>query len=187
LSKGFRQTVCLPGGADRCHHAGQGFNHPDPSPASLNFLGEHVSETVARAEAVTEPISKSWVHREGKGWRANSSVKPSQMGLDIDFSTSAWDHFRKVPWEKAREPRQFVARGYGKLRLYGTAHWNSAAARAGESFQEVGERSIQSALYRSEKGNILREPECRAPTRRQALQGGAYLEPEEVAYPQKAW
>jgi proline dehydrogenase len=143
---------------------------------SLNFLGEHVSDR-ARAEEVTRTYINILEAIEKEKVESNLSVKPSQMGLDIDFHFCL-DNFRKV-LEKAREHGNFV-----RVDMESSAYTDRTLdllRQARESFQEVG-TVIQSALYRSEKD--IRE--LNAAGTRVRLCKGAYLEPEEVAYPKKA-
>jgi proline dehydrogenase len=143
---------------------------------SLNFLGEHVSDR-NRAEQVTQTYIDILDTIQREKVDSNLSVKPSQMGLDIDFQFCL-NNFRKV-LEKAREHGNFV-----RVDMESSAYTDRTLdllRKSRDSFQEVG-TVIQSALYRSEKD--IRE--LNAQGTRVRLCKGAYLEPKEVAYPKKA-
>ena len=142
---------------------------------SLNFLGEHVSDR-ARAEEVTRTYVNILDTIQSEQVESNLSVKPSQMGLDVD-SQFCLSNFRKV-LGKACEHGIFV-----RVDMESSAYTDRTLdllRKARESFQEVG-TVIQSSLYRSEKD--IRE--LNAARIRVRLCKGAYLEPKEVAYPKK--
>ena len=147
-------------------------------PLAIQFLGEHVTRAEAAAEAVEEYL-RLLSALEERGIDAYISIKPSQMGLEVDEDL-AYDNCRRI-LERTAAAGRFVRiemedSPYTEktLRLY---------RRLRETYrsQDVG-IVLQAYLYRTAKDlDALSdlEPNIR-------FVKGAYNEPPSVAYPDKA-
>jgi proline dehydrogenase len=144
---------------------------------SLDVLGESVTQ-VAAAEAAARDYVALLERMAAAGVEVNVSVKPSQMGLDLDPGLCE-RNLRRI-LDRARQVRGFVrldmessAYTQRTLELFGRLHPDFGA--------EVGV-VIQAALRRS-TDDVER---LIAGSARVRLCKGAYLEPEAVAYPDKS-
>jgi proline dehydrogenase len=145
--------------------------------ASLDLLGESVtveSEAVAARDQYLQMLDRM----AAAGEEVNVSVKLTQMGIDIAEDLCYANMARIL--DKAKELRGFV-----RLDMESSEYTEKTLSFfTGRLFQPYGEHSgvvIQSALRRSE-GDIDNLIALKARVR---LCKGAYLEPPEVAFPDK--
>ena len=144
---------------------------------SLDVLGESVREASA-AEAAAEEYLTVLDRMAAAQVEVNVSVKPTQMGLDLD-PVLCERNLRRII-DRARSLRGFV-----RLDMESSAY----TQRTLDIFERLHAETngsvgvvIQAALRRSTEdveGLIARSARVR-------LCKGAYLEPETVAYPRKA-
>jgi proline dehydrogenase len=144
--------------------------------ASLNYLGEHVtSETEARDE--THEILDLVEAIDSSGCQSGISVKLTQLGLDLNPGL-AMESMERILM-RAAEADRFV-----RIDMESSDYVD----RTLDVFEELWRRHknvgvvIQSYLYRSAE-DVARLVSLGAPVR---LVKGAYDEPPDVAYPDKA-
>ncbi len=144
--------------------------------ATLDFLGESVTNRAEAARAADE-YACILDQIAASGVRANVSLKLTQFGLDLDQALCL-DNVRRVV-EKARQLGIFV-----RVDMEGTPHTDRTlaivAALRGE-FENVG-TVLQAYLYRTEQ-DLLALADAGTRIR---LCKGAYKEPADLAFPQKA-
>lgn len=145
--------------------------------ATLDLLGEHTSDAAAANDARLQ-IQQLLTRLAQSGLRSNVSIKLTQIGLKLDPELCA-QHLRAI-LDAAQENGQFVridmeesAAVPDTLRLF-------RQMRSG-GYENVG-IVIQSALYRSDT-DVMALLEEGARIR---LVKGAYMEPPDVAFPNKA-
>jgi proline dehydrogenase len=143
---------------------------------TLDFLGESVT-TRAEAAAAADEYLRAIGEIARNGVRANVSLKLTQFGLDIDpaFCT---ENVRRVI-AAARETGNFV-----RIDMEGTPHTDltlGVLADLRRDFDNVG-TVLQSYLYRTE-ADLLALADAGVRIR---LCKGAYHEPPDKAFPQKA-
>jgi len=144
---------------------------------SLDVLGESVSEAPA-AEAAAEEYLTVLDHMAAAKVEVNVSVKPTQMGLDLDPALCERNLRRII--DRARAHQGFVrldmessAYTQRTLDLFERLH-TDANGRVGVVIQAALRRStddIERLIARSARVRLCK---------------GAYLEPATVAYPEKA-
>ncbi len=143
---------------------------------SLNFLGEHVTDRRMAASVaesyigILEEIRKS-------GLDSNLSIKPSQLGLDIDYDFCL-DNLRQVI-RQASLSQQFI-----RIDMEGSPYTERTLTlhrTIRQEYEHVG-TVIQSMLLRSEKD--IRD--LNAQKSRVRLVKGAYKEPPNVAFQKKS-
>lgn len=174
---GFRQVT-------RRFIAGESIDDAISAIRQLNALGitasfDHLGESIS-SEAEAEADVREYLHVLDRiaatGINSNVSVKPTQLGLDIDESLCLRNIRRIV--EAAREKGNFVridmedsSKTDATLRIFYTLR---------REFDNVG-IVLQAYLYRTEKDleDVL------AVSGRVRLCKGAYDEPESVAFPEK--
>jgi proline dehydrogenase len=143
---------------------------------SLDHLGENVAdadEAKATAQGYIQILDRIAV----EGAEANISVKPTALGLDIDYDLCR-DNLMRV-FRCAHDLGIFV-----RVDMEGSDYTQRTldlVTDLHETFPNVG-TVIQSCLYRTPKDAEL----LIANTIRVRLVKGAYLEPETIAYPKKA-
>lgn len=143
---------------------------------SLDHLGENVAdadEARATAQGYIQILDRIAV----EGAEANISVKPTALGLDIDYDLCR-DTLTRV-LQCARDLGIFV-----RVDMEGSDYTQRTldlVTDLHEAFPNVG-TVIQSCLYRTPKDAEL----LIANAIRVRLVKGAYLEPETIAYPKKA-
>lgn len=145
--------------------------------ATLDFLGESVATTEAAVKA-----TRAYVEVIGEVERAgvdrNLSVKLTQLGLDVDRATGI-DNLRRIL--DAATPGEFFVR----IDMEGSKYTDHTLD-AFETLWSIGYRNagvvIQSYLRRS-KDHVIRMNRLGARVR---LVKGAYREPRELAFQQKA-
>ncbi|HEY8394591.1 MAG TPA: proline dehydrogenase family protein [Thermaerobacter sp.] len=147
-------------------------------PLAIQFLGEHVTRAEAAEEAVEEYLRLVDALEE-RGIDAYVSIKPSQMGLEVDEEL-AYANCRRI-LDRAVAAGRFVRiemedSPYTEktLRLY-------RRLRETYGHQDVG-IVLQAYLYRSAK-DLDALADLRPNIR---FVKGAYNEPASVAYPRKA-
>jgi proline dehydrogenase len=145
---------------------------------SLDLLGESVAAE-AEAIAARDQYLVMLDRMAAQGVEVNVSVKLTQMGLDIDEDLCFVNTGRIL--EKARELRGFV-----RLDMEGSAYTQRTldffSKRLFGTYSAHCGVVIQSALRRSERDI----DDLIAMNARVRLCKGAYLEPPEVAFPDKA-
>jgi proline dehydrogenase len=146
--------------------------------ASLDLLGESVTEAAA-AEAACAQYVQMLDEMAAAHDQVNVSVKLTQMGLDIDEELCLRNMSRIL--ERAEQHDGFV-----RLDMEGSAYTQRTLDFFTQRlFPRFGKHCgvvIQSCLRRSDM-DVQRLIEMQARVR---LCKGAYLEPAEVAYPDKA-
>ena len=146
--------------------------------SSLDLLGESV-EAEAESVAARDQYLAMLGRMAAQGVEVNVSVKLTQMGLDISEDL-CHDNMTRI-LDKARELRGFV-----RLDMEGSAYTQRTLDFfSGRLFGTYGGHCgvvIQSALRRSQ-GDIEDLIRMKARVR---LCKGAYLEPPDVAFPDKA-
>lgn len=144
---------------------------------TLNYLGESVSNTYEAMDARDEILRLlERIHEEGLD--ANVSVKPSQLGLNIDPQL-ALDNLRLL-LKKAQSLSNWIRIDMEESAVVDTALDIYRALRYDDGFDNVGV-VIQAYLYRSEQD--IRE--LMDDGARVRLCKGAYMEPPEVAFSSK--
>jgi proline dehydrogenase len=145
--------------------------------ASLDLLGESVtveSEAIAARDQYLQMLDRM----AGAGEQVNVSVKLTQMGLDISEDLCYANMVRIL--EKAKELRGFV-----RLDMEGSEYTQRTldffTHRLFGNYRDYCGVVIQSALRRSERDI----EDLIALSARVRLCKGAYLEPPEVAFPDK--
>ena len=145
---------------------------------TLNYLGEAVA-TPAEAEAARDQIFAllDTIHRHQL--QANVSIKPTQLGLKLDPQQTR-AHLRQL-LERARQTHNKIRLDMEDSVLIDPTLQLYRALRDEDGFDNVGV-VIQSYLYRSE--NDIRQLMHEGAWVR--LVKGAYAEPPDRAYPNKA-
>ena len=139
---------------------------------TLDFLGESVTDR-EEAERATETYESAFARMAARGSASTMSLKPTQLGLDLDADLCAANVRRIV--EAASATGSFV-----RIDMEGSRHTQATL----DVFRRVfpGHRNvgvvIQAYLHRSERDvdDLLAEG---APVR---LCKGAYQEPHSIAY-----
>jgi proline dehydrogenase len=142
----------------------------------LTALGENVT-TAEEAEAVTAHYLEAFDQVAEAGLDAQISVKPTQLGLDLDAALCERNLGRLLERAEARRNLLWIDMEYSRyvdrtLELYRRARARSA--RIGVA--------LQAYLYRTERDLETLLP--LGPAIR--IVKGAYLEPADVAFPRKA-
>jgi len=143
---------------------------------TLDHLGESI-HAAQEAEAAFQVYLAILDRIHSEGLRSHISIKLTQLGLDIDENLAA--RLTKALADRAHEHGNFV-----RIDMESSAHVDATL----RVFQRVNAPRnvlglvIQSYLYRSEKDV---EELLRTGTRIRLVKG-AYHEPREVAFPQKA-
>ena len=143
---------------------------------TLDYLGESVSDR-SEAEEATDIYVESLEVIDGSEAKSTISLKPTQLGLDIDEEFCAENVTRIV--HRAAELGSFV-----RIDMEDSDHTDSTLRVFRQVFEQhknVG-TVIQSYLYRSEE-DVAELVRLKAPIR---LCKGAYDEPSSVAFPRKS-
>jgi proline dehydrogenase len=143
---------------------------------TLDFLGESVSTRVEAEQAAAEYV-RALGEIAASGVRANVSLKLTQFGLDIDRDFCL-ENVRRVA-TKAQAVGTFV-----RVDMEGTPHTDltlGIVADLRSEFNNVG-TVLQAYLFRTE-ADLLALADTGVRIR---LCKGAYQEPAEKAYPEKA-
>lgn len=144
--------------------------------ATLDFLGESVTR-LAEAEGAADEYVRALERIAASDARANASLKLTQFGLDLDPAACVANVRRVVAC--AGHLGNFV-----RIDMEGTPHTDRTLAIVRDlraEFDHVG-AVLQAYLYRTESDLIALAD---AGTRIRLCKG-AYQEPPEVAYPEKA-
>lgn len=148
---------------------------------SLDYLGEAVA-TRAEAEAATRTADDTLHRIASEGLKANISIKPTQLGLDLDEEFCR----ANIRWvlERARELGDGDGEIFVRLDMEGSDYTERTVALVetlwGEGFRNVG-TVLQSYLRRT-PADVQRLNRFGARVR---LVKGAYQEPASVAFPEK--
>lgn len=161
--------------------AARALNQQDLS-VSLDYLGESVTSR-EEAEAATEMAIRILERIAAEGLDANVSMKPSQLGLDIDEAFCRENVERVL--RRARELGSGEGEIFVRLDMESSDYTERTVALVealwGAGFRNVG-TVLQSYLYRT-PDDLER---LIALGSRIRLVKGAYKEPDTVAYPEKA-
>jgi proline dehydrogenase len=147
--------------------------------ATLDCLGEHTS-TVDEAAQATSEILTVLDEIDRAGVRANVSIKLTQIGMGLDESVCR-DNLGRI-LERAKEHRNFI-----RVDIEDTPYTDTTIAiykamlERGFTNRHFG-MAVQSYLFRAEADTKLLLAN-KTPIR---LVKGAYLEPADKAFPQKA-
>ncbi len=144
--------------------------------ATLDFLGESVTNE-AEARRAADEYLRALDEIAAGGVRANVSLKLTQFGLDLDYDFCL-QNVRRVATH-ARSCGNFV-----RVDMEGTLHTDRTLALVRALHSECGNIGavIQAYLYRSE-ADLLALADAGIRIR---LCKGAYQEPPDKAYPNKA-
>ena len=146
--------------------------------ATLDHLGESVTDPDEARRATGEIIHiLEEIHRTGV--KSGVSIKPSQIGLALDLEL--YEENLRMILQKAKELNNFI-RVDMEDSPYTEVTINTFEKMRAEGFDGHVGIVIQAYLYRSAK-DIRELMETGAPVR---LCKGAYKEPEEIAFAQKA-
>lgn len=149
---------------------------------SLDFLGESVA-TRAEAEAAADMAIRCLEAIAAGGLEANISIKPTQLGLDIDPAFCRENVVRVLA--RARELGDGEGEIFVRLDMESSDYTEPTIALV-EALWEAGFRNV---------GTVLQTMLRRTPADVERLIGlgarvrlvkGAYMEPEAVAFPDKA-
>ena len=175
MSSGFARRFVAGETLDDALQAARELNAKGIS-CSLNFLGEHVKDR-RMAASVVESYLATLDGIEDQKLDSNLSVKPSQLGSDVDFDFCL-ENLVKV-MERAKSYNTFI-----RIDMEGSGYTEQTLAlhrNIRERYGNVG-TVIQSMLRRSERDvrdlNTLGS--------RVRLVKGAYKEPPAVAYQKKS-
>lgn len=146
--------------------------------ATLDHLGEHTSNPEKAIQATDDIISIiERIHQEGV--RSGVSIKLTQIGLDVDEDMCK-DHLDRI-LQIAKERSSFV-----RIDMEDSQWVEKTLKFFNRALEAFGPETIgiviQSYLYRSEKdvSELLKHGA------RIRMCKGAYKEPEDIAYPDKA-
>ncbi|CAA9370715.1 MAG: Proline dehydrogenase [uncultured Gemmatimonadetes bacterium] len=149
---------------------------------SLDYLGEAV-ESREEAEAATDMVIRILEALKRDGLDANVSVKPTQFGLDLDP-----DFCRRgieMVLQRARELGDGEGEIFVRLDMESSDYTERTVALVeslwADGFQNTG--TVLQSMLRRTPDDVERMIRLGARVR---LVKGAYLEPETVAYPDKA-
>lgn len=181
LSRSFAQRFVAGDTLDEALAAARALNEAGLT-VSLDFLGESVAsreeaQAAARmAVAVVEAI-------EREGLRANLSIKPTQLGLDIDEAFCR-ENVETV-LRRARELGDGPGEMFVRLDMESSDYTERTVALVealwADGFQNVG--TVLQSMLRRTPDDVERLTELGSRVR---LVKGAYQEPESVAFPDKA-
>lgn len=149
---------------------------------SLDFLGESVG-TRAEAEAAAEMAVRELEAIARDGLDANISIKPTQLGLDIDVGFCRDNLVRVLT--RARELGDGEGEIFVRLDMESSEYTERTVALVEElwaaGFRNVG--TVLQSMLRRTPADVERLIRLGSRVR---LVKGAYMEPESVAFPEKA-
>jgi proline dehydrogenase len=149
---------------------------------SLDFLGESVA-TAGEADEAAEMAIRTLEAIAGEGIDGNISIKPTQLGLDIDEALCRHNVERVL--DRARELGDRDGEIFVRLDMESSEYTERTIALV-EELRDAGFRNV---------GTVLQSYLRRTPDDLERLIGmgtrvrlvkGAYKEPEEEAFPEKA-
>jgi len=181
LSRSFAQRFVAGDSLDDALAAARALNEAGLT-VSMDFLGESVKsrdEAAGAAQMAVRVLEA--IQREGL--RANLSIKPTQLGLDIDEAFCR-ENVETV-LRRARELGDGEGEVFVRLDMEGSDYTERTVALV-ESLWADGFRNVGTVL----QSMLRRTPDdlerLIAPGSRVRLVKGAYQEPESVAFPDKA-
>lgn len=181
LSRSFAQRFVAGDTLDEALRAARELNDAGLT-VSLDFLGESVASR-EEAEAAARMAVRILESIQREGLRANISIKPTQLGLDID-ETFCRENVETV-LRRARELGDGQGEIFVRLDMESSAYTERTVALVeslwADGFQNVG-TVLQSMLHRT-PDDLERMIALDARVR---LVKGAYQEPESAAHPDKA-
>jgi proline dehydrogenase len=149
---------------------------------SLDFLGESVG-TRAEAEAAAEMAVRTLEAIAREGLDANVSLKPTQLGLDVDPDFCRENVVRVL--ERARELGDGAGEIFVRLDMESSEYTERTIALVeslwADGFRNVG--TVLQSMLRRTADDVERLIRLGSRVR---LVKGAYMEPESVAFPERA-
>jgi proline dehydrogenase len=149
---------------------------------SLDYLGESVRDR-AEAEVATEMAIRTLENLAEHGIEGNISIKPSQMGLDIEYG------FCRANLERVLARGRELGDGEGEIfvRLdMESSEYAERTIRLTEELWEAGYRNVGTVLQSYMRRTPADVERLNALGSRVRLVKGAYREPEHVAFTEKA-
>jgi proline dehydrogenase len=149
---------------------------------TLDFLGEAVTDR-AEAEAATEMAVRCLEQLAEHGVEGNISIKPSQLGLDID------EDFCRANLERVLARGRELGREEGEIfvRLdMESSEYTERTVRLTEQLWESGFRNVGTVLQSYMRRTPSDVERLNALGSRVRLVKGAYREPEAVAFQEKS-
>jgi proline dehydrogenase len=181
LSRSFAQRFVAGDTLDEALQAARELNQAGLT-VSLDFLGESVANR-EEAEAAARMAVRILESIQREGLQANLSMKPTQLGLDIDETFCR--HNVETVLRRARELGDGDGEIFVRLDMESSGYTERTVALVeslwADGFHNVG-TVLQSMLRRTpdDLERMIALPS------RVRLVKGAYQEPESVAYPDKA-
>lgn len=181
ISRSFAMRFVAGDTLDDALRAARALNEQGLS-VSLDFLGESVKsrEEATQAADMAVKIIESIVR---EGLDANLSMKPTQMGLDIDEAFCRENIERVL--DRARELGDGEGEIFVRLDMESSAYTERTVAMVealwADGYRNVG--TVLQSMLRRTGDDVERMLALGARVR---LVKGAYQEPESVAYPDKA-
>jgi proline dehydrogenase len=181
ISRSFAMRFVAGDTLDDALHAARALNEQGLS-VSLDFLGESVKsrEEATQAADMAVKIIESIVR---EGLDANLSMKPTQLGLDIDEAFCRENIERVLG--RARELGDGDGEIFVRLDMESSAYTERTVAMVealwADGYRNVG--TVLQSMLRRTGDDVERMLALGARVR---LVKGAYQEPESVAYPDKA-
>jgi proline dehydrogenase len=181
LSRSFAQRFVAGDTLDEALQAARVLNEAGLT-VSLDFLGESV-QSREEAEAAAQMAVRVLEAIVREGLRANLSIKPTQLGLDIDEAFCRANV--ETVLRRARELGDGEGEIFVRLDMESSAYTERTVALVeslwADGFHNVG--TVLQSMLRRTPDDLER---LIALGSRVRLVKGAYQEPESVAYPDKA-
>ncbi len=181
LSRSFAQRFVAGDTLDEALLAARALNDAGLT-VSLDFLGESV-QSREEAEAAAQMAVRILESIVREGLQANLSIKPTQLGLDIDEAFCRANV--ETVLRRARELGDGTGEIFVRLDMESSAYTERTVALVeslwADGFQNVG--TVLQSMLRRTPDDLERLIGLGSRVR---LVKGAYQEPESVAYPEKA-
>ncbi len=149
---------------------------------SLDYLGESVA-TRAEAEEAAAMAIRTLEAIAREGLRANISIKPTQLGLDVDEAFCRENVERVLA--RARELGDGAGEVFVRLDMESSEYTERTIALV-EALRAAGFRNVGTVLQSMLRRTPADVERLVALGARVRLVKGAYMEPEAVAFPDKA-
>lgn len=181
LSRSFAHRFVAGDTLDDALAAARALNQAELT-VSLDFLGESVKSR-GEAEEAAEMAVRILEAITSQGLEANLSIKPTQLGLDIDEAFCRANV--ETVLQRARELGDGEGEIFVRLDMESSAYTERTVALVeglwADGFQNVG--TVLQSMLRRTPDDLERMISLGARVR---LVKGAYQEPESVAFPDKA-